>query len=463
MPKTIKPISDRTLKAWLHDHQLHKRVKELAAERGYTDVADAPLEVRQAIASDVKKPIEWVNSALARKPSRSKTVGGVDGLTLEVRGGSTTWSLTATVQGRRREFGLGAYPAVSLSAARVAANEKRREISQGRDPLADRDAKRAAAKKAKAHTVMEVAETYIADMESGWSQSFAAGWRYALKNHISIIGSMPITDVDNAAIRRVLLHPVRGGGTYWQTFPKSAELCRQKLEALMSAAIRAGEYSQLNPARWKDNLKGTLQAPEKLQPTRNYPAIPYQDMPVLITELRNIVSVSARALEFQILTVARPHMAACARRDQIDLDRALWTIPADKMKKRREYVIPLSTAAVRLLRAMPVISGCPYVFPSPQNSGESIASAAPNEVMTFLRRDATAHGNRTAFRTWGDEQTSYKDELLELCLAHARGTKSKRAYARSQMIEQRRPIMEDWGRYCDGHVATVTRLHAVGE
>jgi integrase len=217
-----------------------------------------------------------------------------------------------------------------------------------------------------------------------------------------------------------------------------------------------------NPARWRGNLDQQLGKRSKIKPVKHHAALPYESIGGFMTALRQQEGVAPRALEFIILTAARTGEALGATWAEIDLAENVWTVPASRMKAKREHRVPLSPAAVKLLEAMkPLREKGDFVFPG-GSEGEALSNMACLKVLERMARDElTVHGMRSTFRDWASECTSYPHEVCEMALAHVIPNKAEAAYRRRDLFEKRRHLMTDWAKRCaKADSATVTEIRA---
>ena len=336
-----------------------------------------------------------------------------------------------------RELGLGSAFNVTLEEARDAAYEYRKLLQQGIDPLDTRHARKALTRleAAKAVTFAKCAEGYFQAHSPGWKPKYAALWSSSMAQHIlPTLGSLPVTAIDTAAILRALT-PI------WTTKPETATKLRSRIEAVLDQARVLGHRDGDNPARWRGHLDKLLAAPGKVRRVEHRPAMPYASIPAFMAQLRARDGIEARALEFCILTAARSAEVLGARRQEFNLDNATWTIPAERMKGSTEHRLPLSPAALQIVS---VKSDSKLVFDVGDQSGRALY-----KELKRLGIDASVHGFRSTFRDWAAEQTTFPNHVIEQALAHSIG-KVEAAYRRSDLLEQRRALMESWARYCDG-------------
>jgi integrase len=373
--------------------------------------------------------------ANAKKPGLHSDGGG---LYLSIsRSGSKSWIFRY----RRRDIGLGSYPAISLSAARLAATEARELLARGGDPLETR--RRSGITPGKAMTFRQCAIAHIEAKEKGWkSKRTAKRWEACLERYaFPVIGHLPIDAVETWHVEDIL-EPI------WSQRTETASMVRTYIEAILNRATAREQRSGANPARWRGHMEDILPKRGDVHTRRHQPSLPYEELPAFMVELRKDGSFGARALEFQILTAARPSEAREAVWPEIGAD--IWTVPIPRMKKtkkRRElpHRVPLSGAAIALLADLPRLSR--YLLPG-RVAGKPYADTVFREVLKRMgRNDVTAHGFRTRFRTWAAERTSFPRELCEIALSHAIG-ETERAYMRSDLFEKRRALMDAWGAYC---------------
>ena len=381
--------------------------------------------------------------AVRRADKRGKHSDG-GGLYLNVAaGGTRSWVFMWTPPGgKRREAGLGSYPAVSLANARRIAVTMREAVAEGRDPIADR-------KRTSEPTFEDAAERFIAANEGSWSNpKHVAQWRSTLATYGAPIAKMRVSAVDAGAVLRCLT-PI------WQSKPETASRVRGRIERVLDYARVQGWREGENPARWRGGLQAALPTPARL--TRgHHAAMPYRDVPAFMEQLAARPAISALALRFAILTAARSGEVLRARWSEIDLDDALWTIPAERMKARRQHRVPLSVEAVELLRPLAESPVGAFVFPGTKHDPDKRGPLPlSNMAMALLlrrmdRADITPHGFRSAFRDWAGDETSFPREVAEAALAHAVGDATERAYRRSDALEKRRRLMDAWGAFAIG-------------
>ncbi|MFC3725939.1 tyrosine-type recombinase/integrase [Neoaquamicrobium sediminum] len=368
------------------------------------------------------------------------------GLYLQVSpSGTKSWIFRFMQNGRSRKMGLGPVAVLSLKQAREQAQECQSHLLVGRDPIEVRNEQRRQTQlqQAKALTFKEASNLYIAAHRAGWKNlKHAAQWKATLETYAyPVFGDWLVSSVDVGAVLRVL-EPI------WTEKPETASRVRGRIESVLDWATARGYRLGDNPARWRGHLDKLLPARSKVQQVKHHAALAYPELPEFMIKLRAVDGVAARALEFAILTAGRTGEIIGARWKEIDRDNAMWTIPGERMKARREHRVPLAPAAVSLLDALPVEKGSDFVFiGSKERSGLS-NMALLMTLRRMKREDLTVHGFRSTFRDWAAETTAYPHELLEMALAHVVSDQTVAAYLRGDMLEKRRRLMADWADYC---------------
>lgn len=394
-------------------------------------------------------------------------VGGVAGLYLQLTPkGGRTWLLRTTVGAKRRDIGLGGFPTVTLAQAREKAREARAKIEVGVDPVEERkDAKRrlVAAQRRGLTFKDAVDKALAAKLDAFKNEKHRDQWRSTLTTYaLPELGALTVQEIDTTAVLRVL-QPI------WATKTETATRLRGRIEAVLAWATVAGHRTGDNPARWAGNLKELLPAPSKIAVEANHPALSLDDVPRWFADLQKREGFGARAVEFAALTAARSGEVRGATWDEIDLDRALWVVPAARMKMGKEHRVPLSPAAVALLKALPRLDGNPLVFPAARGGMLSdmtlsatmrrmhqaeVDAAGGDEAAGYLdprnKRPAVPHGLRSTFRDWVAERTTYPGDMAEVALAHKISNAVEAAYRRGDMVEKRRAMMAAWAAFLSG-------------
>lgn len=382
----------------------------------------------------------------AVEPGRHADGGG---LYLVTTNGGRRWIFLFRWNGKPTEMGLGSARSIPLAAAREMAARARAALARGAHPIIARDAERAengaaAAPKAAPVTFGQCADELIANLSESWrNPKHVAQWKMTLSEYAKPLRAKPVSEVSTEDVLSVL-QPI------WRTKAETASRVRGRIERVLSYA-RAMKYrSGENPALWRGHLDQILPKRERL--TRgHHAALPFSGLPRFIGHLRQRNAVAARCLEFTILTAARSGEAFGARWSEIDLDDGLWTIPAERMKAKREHRVPLSKAAVDLLRGMVEHKRGDFVFPTQRagsNADASLSSMAMEMVLRRMDVGVTVHGFRSTFRDWAAERTSFQNEVCEAALAHTIESRVEAAYRRGDLLEKRRALMEEWAVYC---------------
>ena len=378
--------------------------------------------------------------------------GGGHGLYLCVSDtGAKRWEQRITVGGRRRTLGLGRYCDVPLKAARQKAMRNWLLADEGVDPLAQKIANRPVP------TFAEAAEEVIKDRRDSWTApKMEKRWRRALEIHVyPRLKNFRVTDIETQHVVG-LLQAVRTRA------PKSLPRIRQYVGAVTSWAVGQG-YRRDDPCGPALDAVMRGAAPR----TRSHSALPYRDVPAAVAIVRGANEwIGTRFLfEFLVLTAVRTNEARGALWSEVDFDAARWTVPAGRMKERAKHCVPLSTAALALLREVrghPTLrtarrsGGQPdLVFPS--MGGRVLYNNAVSKLLKELNIDAVPHGFRASFRTWAAE-TRVDFDVAETCLAHAVGTHVSRLYGRTDLFDARVPVMEQWGRYVETDAVLIRSL-----
>ena len=379
--------------------------------------------------------------ATLTKPGRHADGGN---LYLQIaQSGTKQWTFFFQLNGKQREMGLGSagQGGLTLAEARERAIEARRLLTQGTDPIDARNGVKATAKVAGVKFA-KFADDYVKSHKSEWSNDkHAAQWSMTLGDaYCAVIRPKPIGAIGTEDILAVL-EPI------WQTVPETARRVRMRLEKVLDAARVRGLRIGENPARWKGHLDHIL--PKHGKASRgHHAALPWTEVPNFLNILEARDGMAALAFRFLILTAARTSEVLNARWDEIDFDKATWTIPADCMKSRREHRVPLSKAALIPLKQA-IGSHKIFVFPAPSHAGPLSNMALLMVLRRLKRDDVTTHGMRSAFRDWAAECTNFPSEVCEMALAHVVENATEAAYRRGDLFDKRRKLMEAWAAFVE--------------
>jgi integrase len=388
--------------------------------------------------SNALTPFEVTNA----KPGRYADGNGLNLLVKNT--GARSWVYRFMLHGRSRDIGLG--PAgrggVSLSDARDLAAGLRLKVKAGVDPLEERERLAAAAIAAAESAALNqvtfkaAAQAYIEANENSWrNEKHRQQWRNTLATYAyPVMGEVPVSEVETSHVLKVL-EPI------WSAKPETAGRVRGRIEMVLDSAKARGQRSGDNPARWRGHIAQILRA----RTVRgHHKAMPYDGVRGFVAGLREREAMAALALEFVILTASRTGEVLGATWDEIDLDKAVWTIPAGRMKAKNEHRVPLSARAVKILECVKPLAGA-WVFPS--ETGGRLSNMAMTMLLRRMKLECTVHGFRSAFRDWAAECTTYSHEVCEMALAHVIGNKVEAAYRRGDLFEKRRKLMDAWAGY----------------
>jgi integrase len=387
-----------------------------------------------------------------------------DGLRLLIKpNGKKYWVLRFQLAGKRREMGLGTYPAVGLKEARQNSSDKRRLLRDGIDPLQARDDERTAQQAAEHHrirksvTFQDVSNDYIEAHRAGWKNvKHAQQWTNTLATYATpIIGELATSQITTEHLLEIL-KPI------WASKAETASRVRNRIELVLDAAKARGLREGENPARWRGHLDKLLPPSSKAKRTQNHPALPYSELSRFMQALNSVEGLSASALKMTILTACRTSEVLEADWGEVDLKAKLWSIPAARMKAGKAHTVPLSDPLIALLEGLPRIKGSLLLFPG-SRKGRPISNMAM--LMTLRRMDQkdledggkgwrdsndrviTAHGFRSTFRDWAAECTHHAREVCEMALAHVVANGAEAAYWRSDLLEKRRSLMTEWANF----------------
>ncbi len=350
--------------------------------------------------------------------------------------------------GKMREMGLGRADgpnSMSLAAARDKARDLHQRVRKGGDPLEEDRAKNAREKASKAleaaktMTFDECATAYIKAKEEAWGNAkHRQQWVATLATYASpVIGSLPVADIDTGLVLKIL-EPI------WGKKRETASRLRGRIESVLDYARVKGWRTGENPALWRGHLEHSLASRPKAE--KHHAAMPYHDVPAFMQSLRGRGDMPALALQCTILTAARSGEVLGATWGEIDLAKALWTVPENRMKAGKEHRVPLSGAALDMFERLPRIEGEDRLFP--------VGMVAMTSLLKRMGVEATVHGFRSSFRDFAGEETHFSREVAEAALAHKSGDKAEHAYRRGDALEKRRKLMQAWADFCERPKAT---------
>ena len=371
--------------------------------------------------------------------------GDGGGLWLQVRQGAhgplRSWIYRYMIAGRQFSMGLGSYPVVTLAKAREKAMDARRQRSDGVDPLAHKRTHQRAAQcqhgASKSQTFQECALAHVERYEPSWAPKYSRQQVQLLEDYVfSALGSKDVAAVTTQDVLAVL-------SPLWTDRARLASRLRQRIEAILAAATVQGLRSGPNPAVWRHHLDRLLPRPSKVAVVEHHLALHYKEVPALMARLRERDAISALALQFICLTACRASECLGMTLGEVDFDNKLWTVPARRMKSRKLHRVPLSDQAIEVLRT----AEGDRPFP--------ISIVALQRLRERLGMQETAHGLRSSFRTWCAECTSFPAEVAEQALAHVTGSAVEQAYQRSDLLEQRRQLMQSWADYVSNNAQVI--------
>lgn len=359
--------------------------------------------------------------------------------------GARGWIFRFTMRSRTRDAGLGSYPGIGLASARKLAAKFRELVKEGVDPIERRRADLAADVVAAAKSLIfdDCVREYIKAHEAEWRNAkHRAQWASTLARYASpVFGKLPAAAIDTGLVLRAL-------EVLWHSKPETASRLRGRIESVLDWARVHGYRSGENPARWKGHLDHLLPARSKVQRVKHHAALPYRDIGPFMVALRKRNDGGARALEFTILTAARSGEALGVTWDEVDFQAKTWTIPAARMKAGAEHRVPLSRAALGILKTLHESRRNAFVFAGAK-TGRPWSEPAMLMLLRRMGCDVTVHGFRSTFRDWAAERTNFPREVAEMALAHAIPNAVEAAYRRGDLFDKRRRLMDAWSEFCD--------------
>ena len=362
------------------------------------------------------------------------------GLYLRVRPSGRSWFYIGMRNGKRFELGLGSTLDITLAKARDKAAAIREQVLDGQDPRVER----AKNKASKAVTFGEFAEALIADIEGGFkNEKHRLQWRTTIFNSAKPLLDKPIGSISAEDVVEVI-KPI------WLTKHETASRLRGRIERVLDSARVKGLRHGDNPARWRGHLELLLPRKPRNQ-VKHHAALPFAEVSKFLRQLRGRSDMSAKALEFTILTAARSGEVIGMRWGEVDFDKKVWTAPASRMKAGAEHQVPLSEAAVSILNAIKPASLDNEAFVFAGQRGKALSNMAMSMLLRRMEyTEITVHGFRSCFRDWAGETTEFGREEVEMALAQTIMSATERAYRRGRSLEKRRELMAAWANYCDG-------------
>ncbi|MDA8631295.1 integrase arm-type DNA-binding domain-containing protein [Litoricolaceae bacterium] len=392
------------------------------------------------------------NKALtARRVETLKTPGiyvDFDGLRLVIsKTGRKRWVYRYMRDGKSTDLGLGSFPAVSLQHARMERDAQKRLLAQGIDPKVQRDEEARRAKRGDGLNFSQAVSHCIDAIQGQWSNAkHAAQWHSTLATYAEpILGELPVETIRSRDIVAVL-QPI------WTSKHETAMRVRQRIEKVFSWCIASGYADGPNPAIWRGSLEHLLPNMKRTQVRQHFKALPFQEAPQFYQALTELQGCAALGFRWLVLTASRTTEARLTRWDEIDVEQKIWTVPAERMKSRRPHVVPLSTEACRVLEAASAARYNEFVFPgNKRDTGLSNGAFLRLLAMHFPNHEMTPHGCRSTFRDWAEEQGKYTRHAIETSLAHTVRNHVEAAYLRTNVLQLRRQLLDDWAQFLTQH------------
>lgn len=400
------------------------------------------------------RQLQRLSALQVSKLNKPGLYGDGGGLTLQITaGGVKSWLFRYMMAGKAHGMGLGPTHTVTLAEARQKALAARKLILDGVNPLAEKkkDKIAAALADAKMMTFDQCAAAYISAHRAGWKNAkHADQWANTLRTYSSpVFGHLPVAEIDTGLIVKCLT-PI------WESKTETASRLRGRIESVLGWAATSGYRAGENPARWKGHLDNLLATISKTSRTKHHPSLPWKRIGEFMAAIKLREGASARAIELAILTACRSGEVRGARWSEIDLERRIWTIPASRMKAKREHDVPLSSAAIMLLKSIPKNEDIIFTGKNGQELSDMSLTAMVRRMnaegtsswVDFNGDGITIHGFRSTFRMWTAENTNYPREVAEHALAHQLPDAVERAYQRGSQFSKRAQLMNEWATHC---------------
>ncbi|QWE31446.1 integrase arm-type DNA-binding domain-containing protein [Polynucleobacter sp. Adler-ghost] len=365
------------------------------------------------------------------------------------------WIYRYTMDGKQRNIGLGPYPDVGLADARIKAIEAKKKVVNGIDPKPHKET-RIEMEKQKA-TFSEFAKQFIETKSSEWTNTkHRLQWEFTIEEYANpVIGNLKLDQITTEDILKIL-SPI------WAKKTETATRLRGRIELILAAATTRRLRSGLNPAQWKGHLETVLAKPNKIKKVKHHAALPFDEIPEFMEQLREMGTMAALALEFCILNASRTGEVIGGKRNEVS--ESVWIIPGERMKAKREHRVPLCERSIQILKISELLDpDSEYLF---SRKTKPLSNMAMTMVIRRLKKKVTVHGFRSTFRDWVSERTDHSSEVAEMSLAHAISNKVEAAYRRGDLIDKRRALLTDWENYCklQGNLITSqSEIEAEGE
>jgi integrase len=363
------------------------------------------------------------------------------------------WIFRYTHKGKQHNISLGPFPNLTIAEARIKAQQARDELTEGKNPLAAKNAAKALRNEKEVTKILfkDFAASCIQTKRSEWSnQKHGDQWVFTLEEYAyPIIGEKALDEITMEDILAIL-EPI------WTTKTETASRLRGRLEWILASATTRKLRTGINPALWRGFLQTILPAPNKIKKVEHHKALPYRQVATLIAELREMVTIGALALEFTILNASRTGEVIGGLQSELNGD--VWIIPSSRMKAKKEHRVPLCKRSIEILEiARAMDPNSKYLF---SKNGKKLSNMAMPMMLRRAKVDATVHGFRSTFRDWVSEETTHSSEVAEMALAHTITNTVERSYRRKDLLEKRRMLLNDWEVYCNTVYENVVELMA---
>lgn len=367
------------------------------------------------------------------------------GLYLSVsKTGSKSWTYIWIKLGKRRQMGLGGLVSVPVEDARAKAMAARQLVAQGKDPIKERD-------RQIAKTFGECAVELVDTLKPSWKgKKSLVQWTHTIDVYCADLLPMDIKAIDTEDVLKIL-------NEIWQEKPETARRVRSRIARIIDYATSKKWRTGDNPARWEYHLQNLLGKQGK---KGHFAALPYEQIPDLMKKIRAKEAISAKALEFTILTAMRTMEVLETPWSEIDLDKRLWTAPAERMKGGLEHKVPLTSRMMEILQEQNALSNTGFIFKGLRKD-RPLSNMAMSKILKKITDEkCTVHGMRSSFRDYCGDMTNYPREVAEAAIAHKVGSQAELAYRRGSALEKRRQLMQMWCDYCSGvKTGDVVKLH----